>query len=79
MLTEITAKHNLSSQDKQLPSSPEEGNEPPFEGMVKVWSEEGSGRWMWPRGVGVPVVVSEDYRKWREQRAEGVGGAGSRE
>ncbi|KAJ8059773.1 hypothetical protein OCU04_011406 [Sclerotinia nivalis] len=60
--------------NKTLPPLPEEGDEPPFEGMVKVWSSEGEGRWMWPRGVGVPVVVSDDYRKWREQRDERIGG-----
>ncbi|TGO50667.1 hypothetical protein BOTNAR_0384g00010 [Botryotinia narcissicola] len=70
---------NDSSQDdfllnKTLPPSPEEGDEPPFEGMIKVWSSEGDGRWMWPRGMGVPVVVSDDYRKWREQRDERIGG-----
>ncbi|KAF7946330.1 hypothetical protein EAE96_009329 [Botrytis aclada] len=76
-----TMESNAPSQDdfllnKTLPPSPEEGDEPPFEGMIKVWSSEGEGRWMWPRGMGVPVVVSDDYRKWREQRDERVGGLG---
>ncbi|ESZ89472.1 hypothetical protein SBOR_10142 [Sclerotinia borealis F-4128] len=61
--------------NKTLPSPPETSDEPPFEGMVKVWSEKGEGRWMWPRGFGVPVVVSEDYLRWREQRDERVGGS----
>lgn len=29
---------------------------------------------MWPRGVGVPVVVGDDYRRWRQQREERTGG-----
>ncbi|APA12286.1 predicted protein [Sclerotinia sclerotiorum 1980 UF-70] len=60
--------------NKSLPPLPEDGDEPPFEGMVRVCCEEGKGRWMWPRGMGVPVVVSGDYRRWREQRDERVGG-----
>ncbi|PQE12472.1 hypothetical protein CJF30_00002328 [Rutstroemia sp. NJR-2017a BBW] len=68
----IAPSYNLLNKD--LPPSPEDSDEPPFEGMVKVWRSANEGVWMWPRGVHTPVEVSGDYEKWRAQRDVKVGG-----
>ncbi|PQE21959.1 hypothetical protein CJF32_00009928 [Rutstroemia sp. NJR-2017a WRK4] len=69
---DFDASYNLLNKD--LPPSPEDSDEPPFEGMVKVWRSANEGVWMWPRGVYTPVEVSGDYEKWRAQRDAKFGG-----
>jgi len=65
---------NLPQSTAQYTHTPEDIREyegdgqPPFAGMVKVWSTAEKGRWMWPLGAKIPEGFGEDWKRWKETR-----------